>query len=158
MNKLDAIDEQILILSYRDRSSHELSESLKKAGFSSKTVSDTIETLTNLGYLNDFNFSQSWALSRASSKLYGSRKIRQELYEKGIPEDIINDTLSNASLSETERDRALKLANKKLSSIKNLDNKTAYRRLAQYLFRRGFSSEIVCSVCREVFETLDTDL
>jgi regulatory protein len=152
LEKKRALDRALLILSYRDRSSHELNQKLNKAGFSNDVVTETIGSLKEYGYVDDRNFSKAWVQSRADTKLYGKKRIRQELIEKGLSENIINDTFSEIALDESEMERALKLAQKKLSSLNNLEKTKAFRRLGQYLFRKGYSSDIVYTVCRRVLE------
>jgi regulatory protein len=157
LDKKRALDRALLILSYRDRSSLELSQKLNKAGFSEEVIFETIASLKKYGYVNDRNFSKSWAQSRANAKLYGQKRIRQELIEKGLSEDIINDTFSEIALNESEIERALRLAQKKLSSLNGLEKRTAFRRLGQYLFRKGYSTDIVYTVCRRTLEHENDD-
>jgi regulatory protein len=157
LDKRHAFDRAVLLLSYRARSSHEICERLKQAGFSENTITDVISSLKRLGYIDDSAFSRSWAKSRMTSKLYGSKKIMQELKDKGIREEIINDVLADLETNETELDRARLLAIKRLPSLKGVDKETAFRRLGQFLIRRGYSGSIVYEVCNAALQSDDGD-
>lgn len=145
-----AINRAVLLLSYRARSEHEISDRLKMAGFSPQIISVAISELRRLGYLNDEDFAQSWTKSRMNSKLYGPKRIKQELRLKGIPDKIISEQLEENAASSEEYELAKKLAETKLQTYKNLDKNTGFRRLSQFLLRRGYTPSVVYDVCKDV--------
>lgn len=150
LERRHAINRAILLLSYRARSIRETSDRLEKAGFSPDVIDEAIDELKRIGYLDDEAFAQSWVRSRMDSNLYGSRRIRQELKLKGIPDDMISDRLEENTSTEDEYKRAIKLAESKLPSYKGLDTNTTFRRLSQFLLRRGYSPSIVYDVCKSI--------
>jgi regulatory protein len=150
LEKQHAINRAVLLLSYRPRSIHEVTERLAKAGFEPKTIASAIDDLKRLGYLDDDAFAGSWAKNRIESKFYGTRRIKQELRLKGIPEEIITGKLEEITSPEEEYGHARALAKGKLSSLKELDRDVAYRRLSQFLLRRGYSASTVYDVCRDI--------
>jgi regulatory protein len=150
LNEKRAFDRAVLLLSYRARSSSELSGRLKQAGFTEEVVEQTVDKLKRLGYIDDSAFSASWANSRISTKLYGSKRIRQELKEKGVADDIIAGVLSEIDDKDEEFDRAKTLANDKLQKIRSADSKADFRRLSQFLIRRGYAGSIAYKVCKDL--------
>lgn len=145
-----AIDRAILLLSYRSRSIHEMHDRLKKAGFESDIIDEAVAKLKDLGYLDDDAFTQAWAKNRMDSKLYGPKRIKQELHLKGVPDEIISKKLEENGMLENEYERALQLAKSKLPYYKNLNKTQFFRRLSQFLLRRGYASSVVYDVCKKV--------
>lgn len=150
LDKRRAVNHAVLLLSYRARSTHEIADRLFQAGFSPETASLAIEKLEELGYLDDESFAQSWIKSRMNSKLYGSKRIKQELKLKGIADEIISAKLEENVSVDNEYERARELAESKLSSYKDLDRAVSFRRLSQFLLRRGYSPAIAYEICKSV--------
>jgi SOS response regulatory protein OraA/RecX len=75
--------------------------------------------------------------------------MRHELSAKGVASHIIETTLNTLYDANPEKGLALACASKKLSTLHGLEPKKKARRLAHYLQRRGFSSDII-------YETLKT--
>lgn len=145
-----AINRAVLLLSYRGRSINEVTGRLTKAGFSADIAAEAVEELKRLGYLDDEDFAQAWTKARIGSKLYGPRRIKQELRQKGVDDEIIDEKLAESSTPEEEFERAMQLAQSKLPSLKGLDRNAAFRRLSQFLLRRGYTPGVVYDVCKQV--------
>ncbi|MEK7307708.1 MAG: RecX family transcriptional regulator, partial [Nitrospirota bacterium] len=65
---------------------------------------------------------------------------------------LINETLSNLT-QEMETETALKLAWKKLKTMKKYPENTVKRRLCAILRRRGFSSDVIYKTINAIKET-----
>ncbi|NCO65125.1 MAG: hypothetical protein COW32_10895 [Candidatus Aquicultor secundus] len=150
LEKRRAVNRAVLLLSYRARSEHEVSDRLKTAGFNPDIISEAISELRRLGYLNDEDFARSWTKSRMNSKLYGPKRIKQELRLKGIPDEIIAEKLEENTSPDEEYKLAKRLAETKLPTYKGLDKNASFRRLSQLLLRRGYTASIVYDVCKDV--------
>jgi regulatory protein len=109
-----------------------------------------MDHLLRLGYLNDAQFARDWAASRTRTRGYGRRRIEQELRNKGIDSDIIGETLARLFEETPETDVARKAAEKKLRSLTRFEPEVRKRRLAGFLERKGFSSEIIRSIIRMI--------
>ncbi len=136
-------------LSYRDRSKKEVAQHLEKKGHTPSVVQDTLQELEKLNYINDQRFAMEWGRWRVEVKRFGKKRLQHELSAKGVSSSIIETALTTLYDSHPEQDLALACANKKLSSLHGLEPEKKTRRLAQYLQRRGFSSDII-------YETLKT--
>ena len=73
----------------------------------------------------------------------------RELKEKGVSEEIINETVHEAYKEREESEIARRLAAGKIASYKGLEKKVMKRRLMAFLLRRGFSYETCYSVINE---------
>jgi len=161
-NKL--LEKALRFLSFRPHSECEIRDHLRKRVSRSQSVkvsrraagaidaTDTIDTvigrLRHLGYVNDSEFARWWVEQRQTHKPRGLQLIRSELYQKGVSREIIDQVLPKDEESEIER--ALETARKKLRSYKNLKPLEFKQKMSQYLVRRGFSWEVI----KEMFDQL----
>lgn len=137
-------------LAVRPRSCAEVKQRLIDRGFPPAVVRSVMDHLLRLGYLNDAQFARDWAASRTRTRGYGRRRIEQELRNKGIDSDIIGETLVRLFEETPETDVARKAAEKKLRSLTRFEPEVRKRRLAGFLERKGFSSEIIRSIIRMI--------
>ncbi len=143
----EAKDYAFKLLSYRPRSIKEIEDRLKKKDYSSRVISEVIKSLKRLKLLDDKEFVRMWLESRIKTRPLGRYRLYQELIQKGIDRDLIEETLGNYKEGELARE----LVQKKLKgSYRNLDNLTKERRLYGLLKRRGFSSDTIQEVLRGV--------
>ena len=140
-------------LTYRPRSRNELDEKLREKAFSEDIIMTVIDLCTRLGYIDDTQFSRQWTLSRIRLRGFGRRRIEQELKNKGVDRDIIQEVFAEIFVDETEIETAKLVAGKKMQTMKCVDRETRRRRLAGFLERKGFSFEIIRTVLRDTDRT-----
>ncbi len=133
-------------LSHRDRSERETAEHLRKKGCEESVVRETLRYLKEAKYLDDRRFAEHWARTRAENKQFGKYRLRQELTGKGLPPELIDETLDTLFDSVNEIDLARAAVAKKLPSMQDLDPVTRKRRLTGLLQRKGFSGHIIYQV------------
>lgn len=144
-------------VSYRPRSSQEIRQYLEGA-FRRKHVTAPLvlekimARLTELGYIDDRAFVTWWVAQRTGRKPKGPQVIRSELRNKGIDRELIEEELAaRLSGGETsERGLAAAAAQKRLPRLSRYPALERKAKLAQYLMRLGFSSDIVWGVVDEV--------
>ena len=148
-NKLKDLDQEeqalscaLRILSRRSNSRSELKHKLMSKGFSSNEVENVLEKLTDMGYLDDVRFAESWRDFRIQEKNMGRQRIKQEVFEKGVSNEIIHSCLEHISL-EDEVATAMIVAEKNLPRYKNVSPDVRKRRLLVFMRR---SYETVTSV------------
>ncbi len=145
-----AKDYAFKLLSYRPRSIKEIRNRLKKKDYSSKVILEVVKSLKRLKFLNDKEFARMWVESRIKTRPMGRYRLQQELIQKGIDRDLIEETLSSYR-EEEEIELAKELAQRKLKrSYQNLDEVTTKRRLYGFLQRRGFSYDTIQEVMKEL--------
>ncbi len=148
--KLDAFDRAAAALGRRARSAHELERWLLQRGFERADVADAVARLTELGALDDSQFSRAFARSRALSKGMSRRRLQQVLSRRGVPREMADAAIADVMDEESVDERALleATARKKFATLRDLDADAAKRRLFGFLSRRGYSGDDVAAVVR----------
>lgn len=136
------------LLSIRPRSEVELRQSLKKKNVPGDVVDELCARFTEVGLLDDAAFAASLVTSRSGYSRRGKYRIRQELREKGIDDDVAEEALAAVSDDE-ELEAAREVAQKKARTLGGLEPHVAERRLAGTLARRGFPPSVVMQVVKE---------
>ena len=136
----------IRYLVYKDRSRNEIICYLKRKRFSANVVDETLTFLENNGYINDRRFALQFGRSRIVNKKVGRLRLEQELRNKGLERQIINETLSSLYEEYNEREVAMVCAKKKLASCSSGESEKDRGRLARFLERKGFPTSIVYQV------------
>jgi len=134
------INKGLKLLSFRPRSVSEIKFRLSKLKVATPAlVKEVLDYLIDTDLLDDHKFAAWWVEQRSNHKPKGNIALKSELFQKGIDQSIIK-----ASLLSSEDEK--KLANKSLKSKKIVDRQKAY----QYLYSRGFTSEIINSSIDEI--------
>lgn len=134
-----ALEAAVRMLELRDHSTGEITKKLVGYGYSQGAVEAACARLTQVGYLDDLRFAQG-LLARFQKK-YGVLRIKRELYMKGIPNDIIEEVLSERDV-DVQLESAITLAQKSLRK-KGADPQADYRRAYSALARRGYPPDTV---------------
>lgn len=146
-----ARDRALRWLALRDRSSREVTDRLRAAGFDADTVSETVAWLQGLGYLDDARFSAGYASAKMKSG-WGRRRIAAELAVKGVERALIDVALGGeeptAGDSAEELEAVLSLARRRFGRQFDEDPAGAERRLAGYLSRRGYDWDTIHAISR----------
>ncbi len=103
---------------------------------------DLLTRLTSVGLVDDEAFAVALVNTRTKVARRGGARIRQELREKGVSDDVAAGALSQVD-PEDELNAATTFAAKKVRSMKGLDNAVSKRRLYGALARRGFGPDVV---------------
>ena len=143
-----------LLLKFRLRSEKEIYSRLKQKKFAEEIIKETILFLKDKGFIDDSNFTKVWIESRLKRPL-GLRRIKQELNLKGIAKEIIDTQLSQIKAGYFESDIVAKIAEARLSKLKDIEPENIKRRLYAYLLRRGFSPEVVMDVIAQLCKHTD---
>jgi len=124
---------------------------LRKKETPPEIIEIVLERLQRLDYLNYRSFASFWVESRERFNPRGAQGLRNELREKGVEREIVEEMVDN----EHDEELALRAASKKaalLLQAPTMDYMTFRNRLGGYLQRRGFSYEIVARVVRSLWQ------
>ncbi len=138
----------MLLLTARDRTEAELSRLLAARGFGQAASKTALDRLRGEGYLDDRRFADAWARGRVRAKPMGSYRLRQELEAKGVQEDLAREVLK-AVYEEGEEVMARRALAGKVSGLGRLPAGSRISRVARFLQRRGFSTEVIWRLLRE---------
>jgi len=154
----EARDYAFLLLSYRSRSSQEIRERLLKKGYEREVVREVVEELKGLRYLDDHIFAREWVETRLREKR-GKRLIRQELLKKGIEEEVVDDSIAQGfkKIASSENELAWRAIEKRIPQYQKLEKSKAYRRIKNFLTRRGFSIEATENTLDKFFQNYKKD-
>lgn len=156
MQEKDSLQEQIVqakkkamkLLERQDRTQEQLVKKLKECGYPEEAVTGAVEYVKSFHYLDDRRFAANYIRYRQNEK--SRYRLKQELYNKGVEESVIEEAL-DAEYEAEEKDLIGKLLEKKHYDPDTADQKER-NRITGYLMRRGFSLEQIRSGMRE-YET-----
>jgi regulatory protein len=94
-------------LSKVQKTEKELKDYLLKKGFELDIVKRVLEKMKAYGYIDDFFYAKNFVKSKCKSR--GAKKIAFELRQKGICDEIVNDSVSKI---QNESETAQKLLDK----------------------------------------------
>ncbi len=126
-------------LSYRPRSELELRERLHQRGFDGDSVEAVLVKLKEQGLIDDTAFAQFWKDNRESFSPRSQWLTKLELRRKGIADNIIDQIADTIN----DEDSAYRAALSKARSLPLSDYQSFYRRLSDYLKRRGFGYGVI---------------
>jgi regulatory protein len=136
-------------LSYRPRSTAEVRQNLLKKEYDEPVVEQVLARLNELNLLNDRDFARFWIEQRETFKPRSQRALRQELYQKGISREIIDEAISGVD----ETAAARKAAQKKAQNWNHLPRETFFSKMNGFLQRRGFNYAITKTVTEELWQS-----
>jgi regulatory protein len=140
-------------LSYRPRSRAEIETYLQKRGFSEDEIEAVVARLERAGLLDDEAFARFWVENREQFRPRGLRALRYELRNKGVSDQIIERAVAEVDVA----DSAYRSASKKARQLGEVDQQTFYRKLVEYLGRRGFDYEVAREVTDRHWAELQAD-
>lgn len=138
------------LLSYRWRSECEIRNSMNTKGYSQDTIDNTIKFLKEQELIDDRRFAESFIKDKINFRDWGSYRLKQELFSKGVSKNIVDEVIEK--YCDDEFERAMNLASKKIKSYKNDDKNAIYRKLGGYLQRKGYSYDVVSKVLKEILK------
>ncbi len=128
-------------LSMRDYTTKELRQYLKNQRVLEEAEIEQILTdLTHKGYLNDYQYMMN-KIEKMQYSLQSKGKIIQSLVDKGISHDEVAQALADYDDSQ-ESAKAVKLAEKLKSTVKDKSLSMKRKVIAQKLVRQGFESNV----------------
>jgi regulatory protein len=137
-----AMDAALTYLGYRSRSRAEMDTYLKDKGYPPAVTAYVIEKLTGYGYLDDRRYAVDLLNACRSGKPMGRMRIKAKLKERGIGDDLIEETLA-AYDEEEELAQAVACLKKQLARRKGKTPEIQKRQSYAALARRGFNWEII---------------
>lgn len=142
------------MLEARARSVAELRRLLIRKGELVADVDAAIERLVAAGVLDDAAYARQLTRSKAIGAGQSRRRIQQELAKRGVAREISDQAIGAVYEEEgiDDADSIERVARKKLRTLRKLDPSTRRRRLYAFLARRGFDSDDIARVMKELHE------
>ncbi|MCL5746719.1 MAG: RecX family transcriptional regulator [Patescibacteria group bacterium] len=146
------LNRALRFLAFRPRSEKEIRQYLRvksqkpRPALQAKTKNDDkiinliINKLKEHKFLNDEEFAKWWIEQRTAVNPKPQRIIKLELRQKGISDDIIQN--SDFGIQNDEK-VAIKLAEKRMQKYKNLPRRKILEKLGRYLVSKGFDYDTI---------------
>lgn len=132
-------------LSYIDikmRCVSELKDYLEKKSFDSIIIDEVIERLITEGYLNEKRYIEAYINDKISLTNLGPYKIKRNLIDLSLPENLIDDYLSIIDYN-VWKEKLQKIINKRVSLMKNKSIMMIKNKLKVDLFNLGYQNELI---------------
>lgn len=133
-------------LSRRMRSEWELRDYLRRKDYDSPTVDIILNKLSEYNYIDDKKFAAAWVENRRLLKPTSLRRLRQELTQKHVSREIVNEVLAE-DLGD-EQGALKQMIEKKQAKSRYKDQ----QKLIAYLLRQGFNYSDIKQVLGQQFE------
>jgi regulatory protein len=140
-----AFDVAVRLLAGRAHSRRELEAKLRKKGFTHEATSQALNRLDQLRLIDDRAYAESFTNGLCHRRPEGARKVRARLKQKGLADDIIDETLAASDQSFLCRSAA----EKKWRTISG-PPETKKKKLIAFLQYRGFDWDTIRETVREV--------
>lgn len=137
-------DRALRLLARREHSRHELERKLRAKGHVEAAIARVLDELTASDLVSDQRTAEAYVTARMR-KGYGPRRLRQELHERGVEDDLIVPLLDR--YGEDWQERLALVAEKKFGPEAATDRKELARR-ARFLEYRGFPPDLVSRYLR----------
>ena len=144
-----AHEKALYLLEHRAHSKKELERKIARAEFDREAAKAAAERMEELGLIDDEQYARRLAQELFTRKRFGVRRVKQELREKGIADNIVAMVLEEFS-PETEEtvEKIHELIARKYPAAQ--EDEKVRRRAVAALQRYGYSLE-------DIFSVLNTD-
>ncbi len=148
INYKKAVDKCYDLLSRRDHSVKELKTKLLRT-VDEENASKAIEKMIDYGYLDDEKYAKNLVKYLSETKRMSKNHIKQEMYKRGIPNDIIVYTLE-----DFEIDNVSAVVDLVFTKYRNkLDAQDGNKKVVSALMRKGFSYSDI----KEAFDRIENE-
>lgn len=137
------------MLSYRDRSSHEIAVKLREKAFSEEVISTVVSDLKASGALNDKRFAEQWMRYQIENRHLGPHRLKVALLEKGFSPPEVARLLECLSGEWDPVRVARRALLKRYKALARLQDLRLRRKAFSFLQRKGFCAEDILTVFRK---------
>jgi regulatory protein len=151
VTKEEALQKLKQYCAYQERSHYEAVQKLWDLGVRKAEHDAIIAALIEEDYLNEERFAVQYAGGKFRMKDWGRKKIYYALKEKQVSTYCINKALK--AIPEEDYLKTLReLAEKKYTALKGEQYMIRYKKTMDYLLQKGFESELVSAVLKNLKE------
>jgi regulatory protein len=145
-------------LNSRERTRAEMRAHLQGKGIDARDTERSIEALAEQGHLDDARFARLFVQDKRELDQWGSDRIRQVLYTRGVDADVVEGALAEREQeheedSGGELDRALAVLRRRFPSPSS-DRRERERALG-VLLRKGYDSDVAIEAIAAHMRDLD---
>lgn len=124
------------LLERMDRTEHQLREKLRASEYPEEVIEEAIEYVKSFHYIDDERYAETF--TRYKKEKMSRQQIKQKLMLKGVSREIISNAIEDEyDVDETVHIRSIL---KKKHYAADVSDEGEFRRVYNYLLRRGFRS------------------
>ena len=131
------------LLKNREYTTQQLHAKLAQGGYPESAIEEALAYVASFHYTDDLRYATDYITSHESTR--SRRRIEQDLYSKGIPQDIVERVWAEWQALGGEQDEAAMI--RALLTKRGYNPDTAdfkeKQRIFAYLMRKGYSSESI---------------
>ena len=131
------------------RSRKELEITLAKRMIDPDVAKEVLDRFVEIDVINDAAFAELLVRSRCNTKKVSRSVMRQQLRQKGVDQEIIEEALLVVT-DDDELRMATELVEKKSRAMSQLDPQVRKRRLFGLLARKGYGTAIALKVINDL--------
>ncbi len=144
------------LLTQRARTRAELADALAARGVPAEAAGAVLDRFTEVGLIDDAALAHSVAASAHRDRGLARRAVAAKLRRLGVEDDAVAEALTGID-SESERNRARELVERRRCALAGLPSEVQARRLVGLLARKGYSAGLAYQVVREVLADVHAD-
>lgn len=145
-----ARDTAVKYLSFKARTKNEVAAKLAEKDFTEDIIDKVIALLEKYNYIDDYSYAGSFLRDKFNINGFGTERIKYELKQRGISEEIIEKVVEENCFDEIKK--AAELIEQKYG-VYEFDIKER-RKIEGFLLRRGFSF----STIKDAFNLLKDEI
>lgn len=149
-----AYSDALFYLSFRMRTEKEMRTYLRKKEATPHVIDEVIEKLRKENFLNDLEFAIAFVRDRVNRSSKGPKIVANELQEKGVDEESIQQALREYS-DEQQFQNALHWAEKRSARRSKESHRRTLNKIRAQLLQKGFSQDVATRVMEHIDIPLD---
>lgn len=142
-----ARERAMYLLDYRDYSYSELYKKLHD-NYDEQICYDVCDKLAELGFVNDRRYAEALARKYMEVKKFGYYRAVQEMRQKGLSKELIDEALTE--YEDTTVERLTELIEKKY--LRRLEDEDGLKKVKNALARQGYSYSDINAALNEILE------
>lgn len=144
-----AQEKALYLLEYRSHSKKELADKIARTAATKEAAQEAANRMEDLGLIDDARYARDYARSLFLRKKFGSRRVKQELLQKGIDRDLADEILGEYAQLDTG-ETIYDILSRKYPTF--MQDEKVRRRAVAALQRFGYSFEEIRSAMRTAEE------
>jgi regulatory protein len=144
-DKTRAVSFGMKLLTARMKTEREMADKLNEKGYTEDIIHYVLNCFKSYGYLDDKKYVELYLREKITINRYGTMKLRNKLYQKGISPELIEEGLQEID-EETILENAVYLANKKINSLKDQESMAVRQKVHRHLVSKGYSYATIARV------------
>jgi len=134
-----ATEKALYLLEYRDHTKKELTEKIAQTAASREAAEAAAEKMVELGLVNDESYARRYAKELFEHKRFGPMRVRQELRQKGIQPELVDELLDEYDDPDAFAERIGTVLERKYPGW--MEDEKVKRRAFAALQRMGYNYE-----------------